>query len=234
MKNLHSQIEFFYNTKNWKNYWVNGLKELIKGKVMDIGTGIGSNLPFYLNLKTIKKLVCLEPDIKLYKKIKKKFHKTKKNKIFFKNTDLLKLRSKEKFDTIIYADVLEHIKNDFKEIKLAINHLKIGGRLIILSPAHNYLFSIFDKNVGHYRRYNKKMFIRLKVSKTKIEKLYYLDSLGFFLSLLNKTILNRNPKKKEIKFWDNVVVPISKVTDYLSSNLFGKSIICVYKKKVDN
>ena len=82
MKNLHSQMEFFYNTKNWKNYWVNGLKELIKGKVMDIGTGIGSNLPFYLNLKTIKKLVCLEPDIKLYKKIKKKFHKTKKNKIF--------------------------------------------------------------------------------------------------------------------------------------------------------
>ena len=47
-------MEFFYNTKNWKNYWVNGLKELIKGKVMDIGTGIGSNLPFYLNLKTIK------------------------------------------------------------------------------------------------------------------------------------------------------------------------------------
>ena len=231
MKNLHSQMEFFYNTKNWKNYWVNGLKELIKGKVMDIGTGIGSNLPFYLNLKTIKKLVCLEPDIKLYKKIKKKFNRSKKNKIFFKNTDLLKLRSKEKFDTIIYADVLEHIKNDFKEIKLAINHLKIGGRLIILSPAHNYLFNIFDKNVGHYRRYNKKMFIRLKVSKTKIEKLYYLDSLGFFLSLLNKTILNRNPKKKEIKFWDNVVVPISKVTDYLSLNLFGKSIICVYIKK---
>ena len=78
------------------------------------------------------------------------------------------------------------------------------------------------------------MFIRLKVSKTKIDKLYYLDSLCFFLSLLNKTILNRNPKKEEIKFWDNLVVPISKVTDYLSSNLFGKSIICVYKKKVDN
>ena len=74
------------------------------------------------------------------------------------------------------------------------------------------------------------MFTRLKVPKTKIEKLYYLDSLGFFLSLLNKVILKRDPKKEEIKFWDNLVVPISKVTDCLSLNLFGKSIICIYKK----
>ena len=230
MKSLHDHMEYFYNTKNWKNYWVNSLKKLINGKVIDVGTGIGSNIPFYLNLKTIKKLVCLEPDIKLYNKVKKKFNRLKKNKIFFKKIYLLELRSKEKFDTIIYADVLEHIKNDFKEIKLAINHLKIGGRLIILCPAHNYLFTIFDKNVGHYRRYNKKMFTRLKVPKTKIEKLYYLDSLGFFLSLINKVILKRDPKKEEIKFWDNLVVPISKVTDCLSLNLFGKSIICIYKK----
>ena len=77
------------------------------------------------------------------------------------------------------------------------------------------------------------MFTRLKVSKTEIEKLYYLDSLGFFLSLFNKVILKRDPKKEEVKLWDNLVVPMSKVTDYLSLNLFGKSIICVYKK-VDN
>ena len=93
MKSLHGQMEYFYNTKNWKNYWVNSLKKLINGKVIDVGTGIGSNIPFYLNLKTIKKLVCLEPDIKLYNKVKKKFNRLKKNKIFFKKIYLLELRS---------------------------------------------------------------------------------------------------------------------------------------------
>ena len=52
-------MEFFYNTKNWKNYWVKGLKKFIRGNVMDVGTGIGSNLPFYLKLKKINKLICL-------------------------------------------------------------------------------------------------------------------------------------------------------------------------------
>lgn len=35
---------------------------------------------------------------------------------------------------------------------------------------------------------------------------------------------------KEIKFWDNIIVPLSKISDLLLCNLFGKSIVCVYKK----
>ena len=175
MKNLHTQMEFFYNTKNWKNYWVNGLKELIKGKVMDIGTGIGSNLPFYLNLKTIKKLVCLEPDIKLYKKIKKKFHKTKKNKIFFKNTDLLKKRLTKHGHNVITAnngnealiqlmsskdeiDVIQFIQKTIKDrrnsaldilgnngIKSMEEYQKLMGEISALSYIEQELSGLIDK-----------------------------------------------------------------------------------------
>lgn len=229
MINLHSQIDIFYNTKNWKNYWTRGLAHFIKKDILDVGSGTGSNLPFYLKIKTLSKITSLEPDKKLFLKLKN--DKRFKKKIFIiKNVKLSQLKSKKKFNTIIYADVLEHIKYDLKEIQLAVKYLKKNGRLIILCPAHNFLFTSFDKNVGHFRRYNKKMFENLKVTNTKIEKIYYLDSLGFFLSLLNKFFLKRNPKKKEIMFWDKVIVPISKLTDYLLCNLFGKSIVCVYKK----
>ena len=37
---------------------------------------------------------------------------------------------------------------------------------------------------------------------------------GLFLSLLNKFFLRRNPKKKEIKFWDNIIVPLSIISDF--------------------
>ena len=62
----------------------------------------------------------------------------------------------KRFDTIIYIDVLEHIKESQKEIALAKQCLKPNGHLIILVPAYNFLFNTFDKKIGHYRRYDKK------------------------------------------------------------------------------
>ena len=156
MKNLHSQIDIFYNTKNWKNYWTKGLSDFIKGDILDVGSGTGSNIPFYSKVINTSQITCLEPDKKLFSNLKKK-HKNKK-KIIIKNLKLSQLKNTKKYKTIIYADVLEHIKNDFKELRLALNHLKKNGRLIILCPAHNFLFTSFDKNVGHFRRYNKNMF----------------------------------------------------------------------------
>ena len=49
---------------------------------------------------------------------------SKKKNFIIKNVKLSQLKSKKKFNTIIYADVLEHIKYDLKEIQLAVKYLK--------------------------------------------------------------------------------------------------------------
>ena len=48
------------------------------------------------------------------------------------------------FDTILYIDVLEHIKDDCAELQRAASLLNDQGRVIVLAPAHNFLFSPFD------------------------------------------------------------------------------------------
>src|SRR5260370_30792037 len=58
------------------------------------------------------------------------------------------------YDTILYLDVLEHIADDAAELAAAANHLAPGGHLVVLGPAHQFLFSAFDEAIGHYRRYN--------------------------------------------------------------------------------
>ena len=115
MKNLHSQIDIFYNTKNWKNYWTKGLSDFIKGNILDVGSGTGSNIPFYSKVSNTSQITCLEPDKKLFSNLRKK-HKNKK-KIVIKNLKLSQLKNTKKFKTIINEDVLEHIENDFKELK---------------------------------------------------------------------------------------------------------------------
>ena len=66
---------------------------------------------------------------------------------------LASLDPEVKADTILYIDVMEHIAGDRQEMADAAARLRPGGHLIVLSPAHQWLFSPFDEAIGHYRRY---------------------------------------------------------------------------------
>jgi hypothetical protein len=141
------------------------------------------------------------------------------------------IKRKEYFDTILYIDVLEHIKNDKAEIHAISSSLKIGGSIIILSPAFNLLFNDFDLSVGHYWRYNKKSLLNLLPEGFTVKKIKYLDTLRFVLGLLNKLFLKKStPSNFQIKFWDTFLIPISKYVDLLTFNYVGKSIILVATK----
>ena len=60
------------------------------------------------------------------------------------------------YDTVILLDVVEHIGNDVEFLKTASKHLKPGGHVLINVPALQSLFSRYDTQAGHQRRYNKK------------------------------------------------------------------------------
>ena len=85
--------------------------------------------------------------------------------------------------------------------------------------------------MGHCKRYNKQDFIILgKKTSLKIEKLAYYDSMGFLFLVLNKLFsLKQTNLKNKIYLW-NLLMPISKLIDFLTFNKFGKSLLCVFRK----
>jgi hypothetical protein len=136
------------------------------------------------------------------------------------------------FDSIIYIDVLEHIENDAEEIGFAVAHLRPGGHLIVLSPAHQYLYSPFDAAVAHFRRYNKES---LSAAMTNYDlecvKLVYLDSVGCLISLGNKLLLrSTTPTWGQMRFWDRGIVPISSVVDRFFGYRLGKSVLGIWRR----
>jgi SAM-dependent methyltransferase len=138
----------------------------------------------------------------------------------------------ETFDTILYMDVLEHIEDDRGEVARAAKHLRPGGHVIALSPAHQWLSTPFDQAIGHCRRYSKATFGALKTDDLEKVCLVYLDSIGFFASLANKLMLkSAMPKPSQIAFWDNVLVRISRVVDPVLGFSAGKSVLAVWRKK---
>ena len=229
MNHLSNQIKIFLHTPNWRKYLFSKIQKYINGDIIEVGAGYGGNVNILQKINKISviqrkknSLIFIEKD-KLYFKILKK--KYKKQKIY--NLTLSKV--KKKFDTIIYIDVLEHIQNRLKEIKVANIKLKKKGRIIILCPAYNFLYNEFDRKIGHFLRLDKKEFKILK-GNLNIERIFYLDSVGFLLQFINKFIFNTLPKKTNIFIWDNYLIPISKFFDFFFNYSFGKSIVCIYKK----
>jgi ubiquinone/menaquinone biosynthesis C-methylase UbiE len=225
-----NELTLFQHANNWKKYFSKVILQYIKMNVLEVGAGIGATTSL-LNNNTAFEWLLLEPDSTMSNILIQKI----KEKTLPMNCKVLNGTIDQvntKFDTIIYIDVLEHIKNDKQEIRKAASLLNNGGYLIILSPAFEILYSPFDHAIGHFRRYQKKDMKELAPPDLEIVFCKYFDSMGYFAALINKIFLQQKyPTEKQIKTWDSLLVPVSKFTDKLFFHRFGKSIICVWYKQ---
>jgi SAM-dependent methyltransferase len=229
---IGNELEIFKEATNWKKYLASKITHYIGGTVLEVGAGIGSTTPFLYN-NTVSSWTCLEPDSTLYQRLANKINMKEIQGTFVaRNETISSLHVNETFDTVIYIDVLEHIEKDQHEFEEASKHLNKQGHLIILSPAFPFLFSPFDKAIGHYRRYNKNDLRKFSSHYMELDQVKYLDTIGFLASLMNKIFLRQSyPTQKQINFWDKKLVPISKISDRFFFYSFGKSILGIWRKK---
>jgi hypothetical protein len=109
-----------------------------------------------------------------------------------------------------------------------------GGRLVVLSPAHPFLFSPMDAAVGHYRRYTEATLRALTPPTCRLDRLILIDSVGFFASLANRLLLRASQLSPgQVRLWDGVFVPVSRILDPLLLRRFGKSVMAVWSRNAD-
>jgi SAM-dependent methyltransferase len=63
---------------------------------------------------------------------------------------------RHRFDLIALFDVIEHIEHDVEALRHLRGSLAPGGRLVITVPAHPRLWSRFDEDSHHCRRYERR------------------------------------------------------------------------------
>jgi hypothetical protein len=196
-----------------------------------VGAGVGATT-LVMCAGSQTEWVCLEPDARLRNQIDQLIAAGRLPACCLARGGFVSdLEAADLFDTFIYIDVLEHIEEDGAELGAAAAHLTPGGRLIVLSPAFHFLYSPFDKSIGHYRRYDKKMYRALTPPGCTVEKLIYLDSLGTVTSLVNRLILSQSlPTIDQILFWDRRLIPVTKWLDRLIHYSFGRSLLGIWKK----
>jgi len=137
----------------------------------------------------------------------------------------------DRFDSVLYMDVLEHIEGDRVEMIQAARRVKPGGYVVALSPAHPWLYTPFDRSIGHCRRYTKATLKAITPEGLDLAWLGYLDSVGLLASTANKVLLKQSmPTPSQIRFWDRVLVRVSEWVDPVLGYRAGKSVLAVWQR----
>ena len=224
-----TELDLFSQARNWKRYLLDKLGPLIRGDVLELGSGIGTVTRTF-HTGAASTWTCLEPDAELVRQHRDAMAGLGDSpEVRICTGALADLPGDERFDTILYVDVLEHIEADREELRRAGSHLRSGGRVVVLSPAHQGLYSPFDKAIGHCRRYNKAS-LRRAGGDLHCDAVYYLDAVGLLASLANRALLRQAmPTPSQIAFWDGKMIPLSRRIDPLLGYRLGKSIVGVWR-----
>ena len=227
---LGSELDVFAKASRWKAYWARMINPYLGARVLEVGAGIGSNIQLLSSDR--QRWVAVEPDEALARRIRETIARDGLNKMCDVRTGTLSsIDRSEQFDTILYIDVLEHIEDDRGELERAADHLARGGFVIVLSPAHQWLYAAFDKALGHIRRYNRKTLLAATPPSLRPEKVIYLDSVGILASLGNRFFLQASaPSEAQVQFWDAWMVPLSVHLDSGFRYKIGKTILGIWQK----
>jgi len=175
------------------SFWINSRRDLILGmlegkKVLDIGCGTG----FITNMAAKNGYDVTGIDLE-----KEGIRIARKNmgrkKVRYMLGDFFDFKFKKgSFDSVILADVLEHVKEEGKMLREIFRVLKKDGVLIMTVPAFHFLFGYHDREVGHLRRYSrKKLEKQVKRAGFGIEKSRYWNMISIPIVILFSKLLNR-------------------------------------------
>lgn len=226
---MASSIEFIDNYNLWM---IEKIQPYLGNKLLEIGTGQGNFRKYF---PSVEKFVSVDIDPLVIQRARERFPED-----VFLVADI----SKEEFsgnlsgqvvDTIICANVIEHIEDDARAINNLLSVLCQGGHLFIFVPAHPFLYNDMDRMAGHYRRYTKGM-MRKAVGQTgQIVTLEYFNPIGGLGWWVNKFFKHNDLDSKaintQVQFFDRYIVPVSKFFNPFTKQVFGQSLICIIRKE---
>jgi len=228
---LEDNLLLFDRAQRWKAYFRARIEPCLRGRVLEVGAGIGANAAALLT-PDVEHWLCLEPDPRLAARIRGRLAANslaRRCRVLVGT--LQSLRAAPHFDVVIYLDVLEHIEDDRGELLRAAERLAPGGHLAVLSPAYPALYTEYDAKIGHHRRYTRASLRAVAPQSLREERLENLDCIGALASLANRLLLRQGEMgARQLQLWDRAMVPVSRVVDPLLGRAVGRSVLGIWRK----
>ena len=224
-----STLEVLTEAKNYNRWIAENFYASIQAPLLEFGAGIG-NMSELLSAYT--PLCLTDTDERLLAHLKDKFSQSTEISVQF--LDITQPPPEHlvgSFQTVIGINVLEHVEEDEQALVHLGTLLKPSGRLLVLVPAKQWAYTELDRQLGHFRRYEKKELAeKLAKASFQVEKLYFFNPVGL-LSWVLRDKLHRSGglRPYQIASFDTIV-PILKRVEAKVRMPVGISLIAIAQK----
>ena len=222
-------LEIMKEARNYNNFIIKIIRKYapknLDANIYDFGAGTGQFSLIWEGINDKFKAIEIDPLLR----------KNLENKgIRVVTLDDIQKNSAE----FIYSiNVLEHIERDTEILDKLYEKMKPGCKILVYVPAFNFLWTAMDDAVCHVRRYDRKSLERKFLASGFItDRLSYVDSAGFFATLIFKIFSKANGTLNPtlVKIFDVYFFPLGRVLDNLFfENIFGKNLLIVAHKPED-
>lgn len=224
-------LEAMAVAQNYNDWIIDEFKSYFGETVAEVGAGCGNFSEFLLKTK-IKRLISFEPSENMYVMLRERMKDNPRVETVCGYFGEHCAMYRESLDSAVYVNVMEHVPDDKAEMAHIYGALKKGGRVLIFVPALQWLYSDFDKRIGHYRRYHKKGLAELVSSSGfAIEKIKYVDIFGILPWLIAFKWLKMPMSGGKVSLYDKLVVPPERFLEDLFPPPIGKNLLVVGRKE---
>ncbi len=133
-------------------------------------------------------------------------------------------------DSVVFLNVLEHLEDDRAVLKNLFDHVPSGCRIIILVPFGMKLYSDFDKELGHFRRYEKGELEKKMIDAGfKVEHQFYYNKAGKLAWFVANTLgKQKRLTRMQLRIY-NFLTPAFRVADKVLPGT-GLSTVAICRK----
>ncbi len=140
---------------------------------------------------------------------------------------------RERFDTIICINVLEHIEDDLEALRRMRRIVQPGGTLVLLVPAHQALYGEYDRLDGHYRRYGRRALRRrLEDGGFAVRSIRHFNAIGAVGWWVQYKLLRRTIHGDSQFGLMNLAIPVMRPLERFVAPPFGLSLVAICRREM--
>ena len=229
---LQSSLSELSQADNYYTWIARELAGSLSGHVLELGAGSGTFTQFIA--RTADSVDACEPDEVEFTHLAHVAAAAPNVRPILGTLEVIQGHDQRPYDNAVLINVLEHIHDDRGTLEGLRSIVRPGGSIAVWVPAHEVLYSRFDKEVGHYRRYSKSELRAVALSAgLGIERLQYMNALGAVAWGLVATLGRQRPSAGgRAAFWDRQIVPTIAAMEARSPMPWGQSLLLIARVPV--